>query len=191
MSEEYRQRFRTKWYGVLSSPTLVGLLFELFSWLEKRFHPSDPDTMTNTPLEATASSSGKNHLCWLVIAGKLADLFRILGLIVVYLLHGSDILISITNIDVDYLQRDLLNHSYASSSTVGIFCWSLQSGNPVCLALFRHCTKVAGWRSHSIYSIIRHQNDTTRLTSTTKCYCLKLPALMLFITSELLTKSRL
>ena len=37
--------------------------FKLFTWLRKAFpptHPSDRDTMTNTPLEAIASSSGKN-----------------------------------------------------------------------------------------------------------------------------------
>ena len=34
---------------------------ELFSWLQKRLRPSDPDRMTNTALEAIASSSGKNE----------------------------------------------------------------------------------------------------------------------------------
>ena len=32
----------------------------LFSWLQKRFCPSTPDTMTNTTPDATASSSSKN-----------------------------------------------------------------------------------------------------------------------------------
>ena len=36
--------------------------FKLISWLKKRFrppaHPSDPDTMTNSALEAIALSSG-------------------------------------------------------------------------------------------------------------------------------------
>ena len=39
-------------------------VFELFSWLDKRFRPPvrpfDPDTMNNTALEAIASSSGKD-----------------------------------------------------------------------------------------------------------------------------------
>ena len=39
-------------------------VFELLSWLQKRFRPSvhssDLDAMTNTALEATASSSSKN-----------------------------------------------------------------------------------------------------------------------------------
>ena len=45
----------------ISSPlTHTVYLFELFSWLQKRFQPFDPDTMTNTAApEATASSSGK------------------------------------------------------------------------------------------------------------------------------------
>ena len=38
-------------------------VLELLSWFQKRFHlsfhPSDPDTMTNTTQEAIASSSGK------------------------------------------------------------------------------------------------------------------------------------
>ena len=34
--------------------------FEIFSWPQQRFRPPDPDAMTNTALEATASSSGKN-----------------------------------------------------------------------------------------------------------------------------------
>ena len=44
-------------------------VFELFSWLQKRFRlpvhpsvrPSDPDTVANTALEATGSWSGKNE----------------------------------------------------------------------------------------------------------------------------------
>ena len=51
----------------ISSPLtdVVYLLsFELFSWYQKRFRPparpSDPDTMTNTALEATASSIGND-----------------------------------------------------------------------------------------------------------------------------------
>ena len=36
-------------------------MFELLSWLQKRFsRPSDSDTMTNTAPEATTSSNGKN-----------------------------------------------------------------------------------------------------------------------------------
>ena len=35
-------------------------VFELFRWLQKRFHPPAPDTMANTALEAIASSNGKN-----------------------------------------------------------------------------------------------------------------------------------
>ena len=41
-------------------------VFELFSWLQKRFRPSDPDMMANTALDATASSSCKNWiLLWI------------------------------------------------------------------------------------------------------------------------------
>ena len=39
-------------------PPVGGLLVELFSWLQKRFRHSDPDTMKNTTQETTASSSG-------------------------------------------------------------------------------------------------------------------------------------
>ena len=35
-------------------------VFELFSWLQRRFRPT-PDTMTSTAVEAIASSSGKNQ----------------------------------------------------------------------------------------------------------------------------------
>ena len=45
-----------------ASLPIGGLLVELFSSLQKRFHPSDPDTMTSTAQEATASLSGKNLL---------------------------------------------------------------------------------------------------------------------------------
>ena len=38
---------------------VVMTLFLLFNWLQKHFRPSDPDTMTNTGLEAVASSSAK------------------------------------------------------------------------------------------------------------------------------------
>ena len=38
----------------------ISYHFVIFSWLQKSFHPSDPDTMTNTAIEATASSIGKN-----------------------------------------------------------------------------------------------------------------------------------
>ena len=41
---------------------------ELFSWLQKRFRPSDPDTMTDTALEGLASSSGENR--WRTIRVK-------------------------------------------------------------------------------------------------------------------------
>ena len=45
---------------------LSHTVFELFGWLQKRFRPSarpsDQDTMTNTALEAIASSSGKNEI---------------------------------------------------------------------------------------------------------------------------------
>ena len=37
----------------------ISYVFELFSWLQKRFHSSDQDMMTNTALEATALSSDK------------------------------------------------------------------------------------------------------------------------------------
>ena len=39
---------------------LCVTIFESLSWLEKLFRPSDPDMMTNTALETTASPSGKN-----------------------------------------------------------------------------------------------------------------------------------
>ena len=43
---------------------LFVTVFEVFSWLQKRFRPfarpSDPDTITDTALEATPSSGGKN-----------------------------------------------------------------------------------------------------------------------------------
>ena len=46
-------------------------VFELSGWLQKRFRPSDLETMTNTVLEATAPSSGKNcplgHECTVAI----------------------------------------------------------------------------------------------------------------------------
>ena len=46
--------------------TSLSTASELFIWLRKRFRPSirpsDPDTMTNTAIEAIASSSGKNWL---------------------------------------------------------------------------------------------------------------------------------
>ena len=38
------------------------IAFELLSWLQKRFRPSEPETMTNTTSDAAASSSGKNQL---------------------------------------------------------------------------------------------------------------------------------
>ena len=39
--------------AVVERPTIVVMtLFELFSWLQKRFRPPDLDTMTNTALEA-------------------------------------------------------------------------------------------------------------------------------------------
>ena len=38
-------------------------VFELLSWLQKHFRTPDSDTMTNTTLEATALSSGKNDGC--------------------------------------------------------------------------------------------------------------------------------
>ena len=60
------------WRDVACAPPIGGLLVELFSWLQQSFHPPiRPDTMTNTALEAIASSSGKNCLgdvslgtCW-------------------------------------------------------------------------------------------------------------------------------
>ena len=51
----YSYKLPTDTYG------LSLTVFELFSWLQKRFRPADPDTMTNTALEAIASSSGKNN----------------------------------------------------------------------------------------------------------------------------------
>ena len=51
----------------ISSPVIhmVSLLpfkviFKLYSWLKKRFRPFDRDSMTNTALKATASTSGMN-----------------------------------------------------------------------------------------------------------------------------------
>ena len=46
--------------SLLTHMVYLLLFFELFSWLQKRFRPSDPNTITNTALEVTASSSGKN-----------------------------------------------------------------------------------------------------------------------------------
>ena len=48
--------------GSSSGPTttVVMTLLSLFSWRQKRFHPFDPDTMTNTTLEAASSSCSKN-----------------------------------------------------------------------------------------------------------------------------------
>ena len=51
-------------FALFIVPPYGGLLVELFSWLQRQFRPSvrpsAPDTMTNTTLEAVASSSGKN-----------------------------------------------------------------------------------------------------------------------------------
>ena len=58
-------------YGGHVGLSLTG--FELFSWLQKRFYPPARDTMTNTALEATASSSGKNDGQMNNDAGKLQE----------------------------------------------------------------------------------------------------------------------
>ena len=52
----------TRQWVPFSSPLtqMVSTVFELFSWLQKRFRPPDPDATTNTALEAIASSSGKS-----------------------------------------------------------------------------------------------------------------------------------
>ena len=59
----YSHKLPIDTYGL--SVTVFELIFELSSWLQKRFRPSvcpsDPDTMTSTALEATDSSSCKNY----------------------------------------------------------------------------------------------------------------------------------
>ena len=65
------------------SPSLT--VSELFSWLQTRFRPpirpSDPDTMTNTALEATASPSGtnKNTIYLLITTTKTLIEFNLFG----------------------------------------------------------------------------------------------------------------
>ena len=65
LSRDYLLAVRVPTHGFLSAPR-----FELFNWLQKRFrpparlcvHPSYPDKMTNTGVEAIASSSGNKQL---------------------------------------------------------------------------------------------------------------------------------
>ena len=69
-------------HGFLLAPIqtygLSVTVFELISWLQKRFRPSarpfDPDTTANTGLEATASLSDKNFKRLLTCNKKLVVL---------------------------------------------------------------------------------------------------------------------
>ena len=57
------------WVPISSPLTHSYRFFQLIIWLQKRFRPSDPNTMTYTALEATASSAGKmtfSHVCALL-----------------------------------------------------------------------------------------------------------------------------
>ena len=81
------------WVPISSPLTHLSLIvFELFGWLQKHLRPpagppvrpsarpSDPDTMTSTALEATASSSGTN--------GSHCSVAQLIAKEMSYVVHG-------------------------------------------------------------------------------------------------------